>query len=48
MPGLGVEWTPVFIKELVAIHKHYGIESIDYSRNVTEDSQEQADEELNL
>jgi hypothetical protein len=35
MPGLGVERTPVFIKELIAIHKHDSIESIDYSRNVT-------------
>jgi hypothetical protein len=35
MPGLGVERTPVFIKVLVAIHKHDDIESIDYSRNVT-------------
>lgn len=48
MPGLGVEGTPVFVKVLVAIHKHDGIESIDYSRNVTQNSQEQADEELNL
>lgn len=43
-----VERTAVFVKVLIAINEDDGIERVDYSRKVTQQSQHQAYKKLNL
>lgn len=38
MLGWGIKWTPELVKVLIAINKDNGVECIDYTRNITQDS----------
>lgn len=43
-----IERTPVLVEEMIAIDKDDGVESVDYPRNVTEQSQNQTETKFHL
>lgn len=43
-----VDWASVFIKVLISVQEQDGVDSVDYSREVSQTSENQTNEELNL